>query len=436
MNEPALANATAQDVSAVYGMPAHEDRAAAVGEVHARPNLHIAAPRTVLQFAFMTEGDLSRDSAAMNSLSDRLGAALQARTSPLHSLTWNEGDLHCEKHTEFSTYLWCTSLDSVTITPRGEDPFKHGFTPPGPVVCGIRLDVLPWTIDTEKVVRLFDPISLCFSEVEEGAAAIVTDFRQDEDGLTYILILDRGLTQQSAGVLAQRLIEIENYRTLALLALPLTQSLASDLRRTESRLAEITEMMRSRTWRNSEVLLSELTDLAAELEASTVTSLYRFGASRAYFNIVEERLAALSEEAVTGYYTWQDFLLRRITPAMRTCRTVKERQAKLSDKLTRSIALLRSWIDVEIERQNRDLLASMNNRARLQLRLQQTVEGLSVAAVSYYVVSLLSYLLKGFPGIGEIVAPELAVTALVPAIVLAIWWAARRIRHSHSDTKQ
>lgn len=435
MNEPIQANTARHSSPTVYGMPAHEDRAAAVGEVHARPHLLIQAPRTLVQFAFLTEGDMSRDSAALSALSDRLGIAPQNLAAPLHALTWNEGDLHCEKHTEFSTYLWSAPLSPETMMPAGEDPFKQGFTPPGPVICGIRLDLLPWTSDTEKEVERFDPVSLCYSLVEDGAAVIVTDFRQDENGMTRILVLDRGLTQASAGALAQRLIEIENYRTLALLALPLTRSLTSDLRRIEGRLADITDLMRSSARRNNEVLLSDMTDLAAELEAGAAANLYRFGASRAYYEIVEERLSALSENTVPGFYTWRDFLHRRIAPAMRTCRSVKERQAKLSDKLTRSIALLRSWIDVELERQNRDLLASMNNRAKLQLRLQQTVEGLSVAAISYYVVSLLAYLLKGVPGIHDIVAPELAIAVLVPVVIFAIWWTVRRIKNAHSDAK-
>lgn len=435
MNEPIPANTARTSSSTVYGMPAHEDRAAAVAEVHARPHLLIKAPRTLLQFAFMTEGDLSRDHAVMTELSDRFGISLQDGDSPLHGLTWNEGDLHCEKHTEFSTYLWSAPLSLESMMPVGENPFKHGFTPPGPIISGIRLDLLPWTADAEKEVERFDPISLCYSIVEDGAAAIITDFKQDENGLTHVLILDRGLTQASAGALAQLLIEIDNYRTLALLALPLTRSLTSELRRIEDRLAEITNMMRSGVRRNNEVLLSDLADLAAELEAGAAANLYRFGASRAYYEIVEERLASLSEDTVSGYYTWRDFLHRRIAPAMRTCRSVKARQAKLSDKLTRSIALLRSWIDVELERQNRDLLASMNNRAKLQLRLQQTVEGLSVAAISYYVVSLLAYLLKGVPGIHDIVAPELAIAVLVPLVIFAIWWTVRRIRNAHSDTK-
>ena len=435
MNEQANISTTAPATPAgtVYGMPAYVDRAAAVGEVHARPHLLIEAPRSILQLAFMTEGDLHRDQVAMSELSHRFGVAEPDHATPLHGLTWDEGDLHCEKHTEFSTYLWCASLDSKTGEPCGENPFKHGFVPPGPVVSGVRLRLLPWTAEAEKEADRFDRASLCYAVVENGSAAILTDFRQDEEGLTHILILCRDLYPNRAGALAQRLLEIETYRTLALLSLPLTRSMTTELRRMESRLAAITDEMCTSlvARRGSDVLLAELTSLAAELEAGAAANLYRFGASRAYYDIVEERLALLSEEAVSGYCTWRDFLQRRIAPAMRTCQSLKERQAKLSDKLNRAISLLRSWIDVELQRQNRDLLTSMDNRAKMQLRLQQTVEGLSVAAISYYVVSLLGYLLKGIPIDHDIVAPVTAV--LVPTVMLTIWWIVRRIRHGHGD---
>ncbi|KSV80854.1 hypothetical protein N182_38395 [Sinorhizobium sp. GL2] len=194
--------------------------------------------------------------------------------------------------------------------------------------------------------------------------------------------------------------------------------------------------MRASARRNSEQLLSELTDLSAELEADNAASLYRFGASRAYYEIVEERLSALGETFVPGCYRWRSFLRRRIAPAMRTCRSVEERQANLSAKLARATELLRSWIDVQLERQNSDLLASMNDRAKLQLRLQQTVEGLSVAAISYYVIGLTAYLLKGIPGLHDVVAPELAIAALVPFVVLAMWWVVQRIRKSHNDPER
>jgi uncharacterized membrane-anchored protein len=248
------------------------------------------------------------------------------------------------------------------------------------------------------------------------------------------LILDRGLSEARRGALAQRMIEIETYRTLAMLGLPLAQSLSGQLRRMEDRLAELTGEMRGSDRRNSQELLADLTELAADLEAQAASSLFRFGASRAYYQIVTERLEALREVAVAGAETWDGFLARRVAPAMRTCRSVEERQANLSRKLARATQLLRTWVDVEVEKQNRDLLASMNKRARQQLRLQQTVEGLSVAAVSYYVVGLVAYLVRSYPMLPPWLPPEMVIGASVPFVVLGMWLFVRRIRGHYKDS--
>jgi len=297
----------------------------------------------------------------------------------------------------------------------------------------VRLEIRKWTPASEKLVDSFDPASLSYSLVENGKAAAATDFRQDGDGLTRILILDKGLSPARVGALSQRLIEIETYRIFAMLGLPLAQSLSSRIRRMEDRLAQLTAEMRTRSQRPSQELLSDLTELAAELEADAAASLYRFGASRAYHGIVEERLDMLNEEAVPGHETWAAFLQRRVAPAMRTCRSVEERQANLSRKLARATTLLRTWVDVDVERQNRDLLASMNRRAKMQLRLQQTVEGLSVAAVSYYVVGLIGYLAKGGRPYGLDLPAETVTAAAVPVVVVAIWLFVRRLRRKHGS---
>jgi uncharacterized membrane-anchored protein len=178
--------------------------------------------------------------------------------------------------------------------------------------------------------------------------------------------------------------------------------------------------------------LNELTALAAELEAGAAQSLFRFGASRAYDEIVKLRLQTIGERKVGGLPTWSSFLARRMAPAMRTCVTTEERQANLSRKLARAANLLRTRVDVEQERQNQELLQSMNTRTRLQLRLQATVEGLSVAAISYYVVGLFGYLVKGAHDAGLVhVEPSYATAAFVPFAVLFIWWLVRRIRRKH-----
>ncbi len=416
----------------VMGFPAHEGRPGALGEVHSRPHPLVEKPRVLVQLSFMTEGGSSVDHAVLSELSRRLGIAAPDRQARHHAMNWGKGTLRWERHTEFSTYLWEGPLSEAGKA-QEDSPFGNGFSPPGTVISGIRLEIRKWTPASEKLIAGFDPTSLCYSLVERGNAAIVTDFRQDGDGMTRILVLDRGLTPARTGALSQRLIDIETYRTLAMLGLPLALSLSGRVRRIEDRLAVITREMKDGETRDSQTLLADLTELAAELEADAASSLYRFGASRAYDGIVRERLEALDEQAVPGYDTWGGFLQRRVAPAMRTCRSVEERQANLSRKLTRATTLLRTWVDVEVEKQNRDLLASMNNRARLQLRLQQTVEGLSVAAVSYYVVGLISYLAKGASLFGHAFVPEVITAAAVPVALLLVWWAVRRIRHHHSE---
>ncbi|PSJ57562.1 DUF3422 domain-containing protein [Mesorhizobium ephedrae] len=418
------------------GFPAHEGRPGAIGEVHARPHPLIEAPRVLVQLSFMTDGGSAVDHAVLAELSRRLGIAAPDRQARHHAMKWGKGTLRWERHTEFSTYLWEGPLGAAKGRKAEDSPFGNGFSAPGTVISGIRLEMREWTPESEPLIAGFDMESLCHSLVENGLAAIATDFRQDGDGLTRILVLDRGLSASRRGALAQRLIEIETYRTLAMLGLPLAQSLSGRLRRIEDRLAEITGAMRAGGRGGGQELLAELTELAAELEADAAASLYRFGASRAYDGIVEERLAALGEEAVPGHDTWAGFLQRRVAPAMRTCRSVEERQANLSRKLTRATTLLRTWVDVEVEKQNRDLLASMNNRAKLQLRLQQTVEGLSVAAVSYYVVGLVGYLAKGITVFGINLKPELVTALSVPAAILAVWWGVRRIRRTHSERER
>jgi uncharacterized membrane-anchored protein len=180
------------------------------------------------------------------------------------------------------------------------------------------------------------------------------------------------------------------------------------------------------------VLLADITVLAAELEANAALSLYRFGASRAYYNIVRERISSLNESGQPGFETIGAFLEKRLAPAMRTCQSIEERQANLSRKLSRATALLRSWIDVELEQQNSALLSSMNRRVKLQLRMQQTVEGLSVAAISYYIVGLFGYLVKPLDGLGLPIKAGMMSALFVPVAIGFTWMVVRSIRKGHA----
>lgn len=172
--------------------------------------------------------------------------------------------------------------------------------------------------------------------------------------------------------------------------------------------------------------------MAANSEAEAASSSYRFGASRAYDGIVQQRLAAVRETPLENHPTIASFLLRRMAPAMRTCEMLTERQASLTRRLAQTANLLRTRVDVDIEQQNRDLLRSMNERTRLQLRMQHTVEGLSIAAISYYVIGLATYVFKGAKDAGLPLAPEIATALAVPVALICVGLTVRRIRKHHA----
>lgn len=416
-----------------FAFPQATARAQALGEIHARPYALVSSPRVIFQLAFLTDGGASVDHAVLSELSRSRGISPPGRDASHHALSWGQGTLRWERHTEFSTYFW----DAPPPDRFGDDvpvhPFGDSFSPPGTLISGIRLEIRADTPETREAIATFDPTSLCYSEVKGGQAVILTDFRQNGDGLTQILVIDRGMTEAGRGALVQRLLDIETYRTLAMMGLPLAQSLSPDIRRIEDGLTGITNAMKQQARENADALLTEITRLAAELEANAAVSLYRFGASRAYYGIVQERIRTLAETAMPGYETLGFFLERRLAPAMRTCQSMEERQANLSRKLARATALLRSWIDVELEKLNTTLLNSMDRRARLQLRLQQTVEGLSVAAISYYVVGLIGYVAKAAHGLGMPGKPETLTGLSVPFAVIGMWLLARTIRKRHAD---
>ncbi|MFT2215643.1 DUF3422 family protein [Rhizobium giardinii] len=409
-------------------------RARALGEIHARPHVLIDGPRVVLQLAFMTEGGSAVDHAVLSELSRARGVAPPHRDASHHQLRWGTGTLRWERHSEFSTYFWDGPLPGDFGGPIVDHPFGANFKPPGSLISAVRVEIRSMEDGWQDLLKQFDPTSLCCSDVKDGQAKVITDFQQNGDGLTPFIIVDNGLSMASRSALIQRLIDIETYRTLSMLGLFVAQSLSPALRRIEDGLATITQQMKARARDRSNNLLDDLSDLAAELEAGAAMSLYRFGATTAYYEIVLERIKSLNEASVSGYETLGTFLERRLAPAVRTCSSVEARQANLSRKLSRATILLRSWIDLEIEQQNSAVLSSMNHRANLQVRLQHTVEGPSVAAVSYYIVGLVGYLAKSFEDFGPHYKASNVTGFAVPVSICLVWLLVRSIRKHHDAT--
>lgn len=416
----------------------HVRRGAVLAEVHARPFHPVATPCRIQRFAFMTDyAAAARDRAALTAF-----CAARGLKGP------EEGVKHCligmadavlrwEQHSEFTTY---------TVEVGGADriPFERpaavlahvmrDLPQPGPHLVSVDLHLVA-AAPEDGLTQLFDPASLATATLDGGRALAASDFKVSSDGFIRMLVVNRGMTADAAGALTQRLLEIETYRTLALLGLPEAQDLAPSVKKVEDELTDVAAAMtKAEGLEANHKLLDRLMRVAAQLEADTTRSGYRFSATRAYEGIIAQRLETLREEPVEGFPTFSAFLSRRMAPALRTCRMMEERQSHLADKVARTANLLRTRVYVDLEQQNREVMKSMNERTRLQLRMQQTVEGLSVAAVSYYVLGLLGYVFKGLKdgGLVKIDSGVLTALAVVP-VILAVAAAVRRIRKAHSE---
>jgi uncharacterized membrane-anchored protein len=164
------------------------------------------------------------------------------------------------------------------------------------------------------------------------------------------------------------------------------------------------------------------------LESLAVQFSFRFGATEAYEAIVTQRISVMREARVQGRQTFGEFMMRRYDPAMRTVKSSEARLRTMAERATRAAELLRTRVDVERSAQNQRLLESMDARADQQLRLQTTVEGLSVVAISYYAMNILSYVIYPVTdGFGLSKGWTMAV--LAPLVILGVWYLVRRIRN-------
>jgi uncharacterized membrane-anchored protein len=265
------------------------------------------------------------------------------------------------------------------------------------------------------------------SRVADAAAWIFTDFKID-NGFSRFLVLDERMTQRQAGRTVQRLVEIETYRMMALLGLPVAKEVSRWLYRGEKQLADLMDQIgRAQTTEDERRALSELSGLAAEVEHSIARTTFRFGAASAYHGLVMQRIDELRESRISGLPTFHEFMQRRLLPAMNTCAAISRRQEELSARVARNSQLLRTRVDIELERQNQELLGQMNKRAHLQLRLQETVEGLSVVVLTYYGSQLVQYLAKGTKDLHHL-STDIVTAISIPLIAGLVFWGSRRLR--------
>jgi uncharacterized membrane-anchored protein len=414
----------------------HGLRAAISEEMHVRRLPRFAAPCRLMQIVTVLGEKAGDDARRHIDALARTGRVTVPVAAKYAVLSLGEVTLVWERHTEFASY---TLLRDGGLNTPFDTPFDPGhFEPqlaavladmPGEVLRATQIAVLargapdPTPAEYEA---WFSAEGTVVCDVADGAARILSDFRLHPDGYGRLLLLDRDLAGDEPAQLVQRLQELGNYRNVALLGLPLAQHLTPAVTDLESRLADLTRAVSERRSEDDK-LLDELTYLSAELARLVAETHYRMSATRAYAQLSIDRLASLSIGAVRGHQTLADFTERRLTPAVRTCESFSTRLENLSQRAAWTSELLRTRIDIALAKQNRDLLTSMDRRTQLQLRLQQTVEGLSVVAISYYLVALVSYVLHAVPGLPHEAAMAIAVPLVLAGVTLALWNLRRRL---------
>lgn len=415
----------------------HPQREALHNEVHARPNERLRTPVAITHIGWVGQA-VSQAREHLNELLERRHLPQVSEAASHLSVDLGPLRLRWERHTEFHTATFVKPLATV---PEGFDKVALADVPhdwlhalPGQWLIGMHVLVLAregLALHTDGVPLLvrheLSDDSLVCSRVMDAQADIYTDFRLHADGFARWLIVVDSMSERRLGRAVQRAIEIETYRMMALLGLPAAREVGATLASAERDLAEVAQAIRTVEQADEPELLKRLSAQAAMVEGLYARTHSRFAATTAYWELVQRRIAELREQRLLGLQTLGEFMERRLSPGMQTCSAAARRLQSLSERISRVSNLLRTRVEVAQQRSSQGLLDAMNRRQEAQLLLQSAVEGLSVAAITYYGAGLVGYLAKGGKAAGWPLSPDVVVALAVPVIALSVWWGVRRL---------
>ncbi|MDN3521899.1 DUF3422 domain-containing protein [Halomonas ramblicola] len=407
----------------------HPQRERLHNELHARPSIYFAEPAHLHHYAFLN-GDGGSE-ALLARLGEVTGIAPDGEATQ-EILTLDGLTLKWERHTEFFTLtLLVPRRNGDALWPAPPELLTAIVEPHRERLISATLVLVEsadhWAGEAEAY-GFRDPAG---SRVGGGDATVWGDFRLTPEGVNRLLVVNRELNDFRLGRMTRRLLEIETYRMMASLSLPLAQELGRELQAYERELGELSDRNTEQQEENSRPLLAAISALSARLEHSGARSRQRFSATEAYARIVFSRIEELRESRVGDCQRLGVFILRRFRPTVRYCAAIDRRQESLAESVARLNDLLRTRAQVEIEEQNAEMLRSLNERTSSQLKIQKAVEGLSIIVISYYIFSLFKLGLESLDALGFPIAPVMAAAVLGPlglAIIGVLAWRIWRVK--------
>jgi len=407
-------------------------------ELHARPFYPLETPKQMTHLAAHcgVPGELDQAYDHICELCRRYGVNPPQDGAVAYRQNFGDFVINWERHSEFYSL---TIMHTIAL--NDDEPFHHNAVDllpadwmkqlPGHVITAFHMIVDDQQLDYTPAAlsRNFEGHTVMQSATYDGKAHIYTAFKLHGDGYGRIIIQNRSITDLQTGRLVRRLTDLENYRLLAFLALPVAKRITPLLLDMDQRLAAIlADVADMDSTKSERELLNQITKIEAQLETCRAKTTHRLAATHAYYKLVKDRQERIDEIKVEGHLSLKEFVNRRLNPALRTCESTQKWMEDLSKRIERASDLLRTRVNLNLQEQNRSQLKAMNQRSELQFRLQETVEGLSIAAISYYAVGLLSYLLKGLPLKTWGLDKNVVLACSIPVVLTAIWMITNRIK--------
>ena len=393
----------------------HPLRQSLHNELHARPSLYFDEPAHVFHLAFLGSEQVCNAFLQDCCLAGLDLTAVQGITQlDGHALKW-------ERHAEFFTL-------TLVVTSSSDELSWTAL----PDVLAQKIQAhLPALINSVQIVvrgeaqlelsryGFKDPCGSC---VGGGDAVVWSDFRISEDGSNHLLFINRRLNAYRQGRMIRRQLDIETYRMMASLSLTMAKEVSAQLDIFDKTLVTLSERNADPDGSNAKALLADISNLSAQVVSSTAKTRHRFSATQAYAQLVFERLGELRESHVGDCQRLGVFIERRFKPTVRYCTATEQRLEHLAESVANLGDLLQARVQVEMEEQNSEILKSLNARADAQIKIQRAVEGLSIIAISYYLLSLLKLGYSGLHLLGVELTPREAMFAMAPLAIGILAW--------------
>lgn len=408
-------------------------------ELHTRPFPKIEGPVKISSIAFkhsksdLTEQSIHNEIAHISTLCNEYLLKGPNKSCRHFYQNFKDFELRWERHNEFSSYTFLvrTNNHNFFSCPAIDNIPKNWLKAiVGSVISALHIEAQESKgayTNTAQIKPFFEQHRLLGSTLRQGNTSLWSAMRLHQDNFNRVLLLSDNIHECQNGRIIRTLLELESYRNLTLLAFPLAQDISAEVNRIEIQLAKLLSHSNDINCTEQQQLAT-LSTMAATLAQLIAKSRYRFDAAMAYYQIVESRFDELQEEKSDGLQTVTAFIKRRLSPALRTIKATKYRLDDLAKRTDRASDFLRTKIDMVIEKQNQALLTSMNNRAKMQINLQQTVEGLSVIVVTYYLLALTQFMLNAATDWGIMIDVTQTIAKLLPLYLLLVWLFSLRVK--------